>query len=436
MFSRSAFQGGVNLPHHKERTAALPIRRLPFADVFTILCSQHTGNPAIPLVRPGQEVERGECIARADGFFSVPMHSPVNGQVQQVGLFPSLSGEMKEGISIKAWPGDPQILAEKKKDDPLQWKAEEIVVRIQGAGMVGLGGAAFPTHVKFAPGEKRIHTLIINGCECEPYLTADHRVMVEMPDRIIDGAAIAIHAAGAERAIIAVEDNKPDAIAALRTALNQAPPGIEVQVLPSRYPQGAEKILLAALLGMELKPGQLPLDLGILVSNVSTLAEIALLVPAGNGLIERVITVSGPGVKQAGNYLVPIGTPLDFLLETVGITDDATEVISGGPMMGLSIARLSTSVTKAISGILVLATGSKEETKPCIRCGACLQACPLHLNPGKMGMLALKDRFLEMAESYHLFDCFECGCCSYVCPSRIPLVQHFRMAKKQLRKKG
>ena len=432
---KESFKGGIYAPDFKERTAGLPIRRIPFAPVFTILCAQHTGRPAIPIVRVGQDVERGECVARADGYLSVPMHSPVGGRVVETGLFPAIGGEMKEGIRIEAWPGDQQIQPDSVSVDPHTLAPEEIVSRIQAAGMVGLGGAAFPTHVKFSPTEKPIHTLIINGCECEPYLTADHRVMVEMPDCVIEGVAIALHAARAKRAIIAVEDNKSDAILALEKArLHRKGENIEIRVLPAHYPQGAEKLLISVLLGMELPSGKLPADLGVLVSNVSTLAEIALLIPGGRGLIERVITISGPGVKGAGNYLVPIGTPLDFLLEQVGVTADAAEVICGGPMMGLSVARLSVPLTKAVSGLLVMGPKSAEPARPCIRCGACLEACPLHLNPSRLGLLAQKDRFSEMADSYHLFDCFECGSGSYVCPSGIPLVQYFRMAKKQLRK--
>ncbi|MCB1173293.1 MAG: electron transport complex subunit RsxC [Leptospiraceae bacterium] len=446
----ATFRHGIHPPENKEATSGEVIRRLRFAEYYSILLSQHAGKPARPVVIKGQEVERGQLIAEADGFMSVPMHAPVSGTVVDIALKPSQTGELKAAINIRAWPGSSQVVPAHDPFDVVELDRDEIIKRIQMTGMVGLGGAAFPTHVKFAPPpEKVIHTLLVNGCECEPYLTADHRVMLEMPRLVLLGTVIALKATGAGKAIIGVEDNKRDAAAALEAELARLRSestkyldkfqNIQIQLMQTKYPQGAEKMLITAALGKELPSGKLPADLGVMVSNVTTLAEIAMLVPYQQGLIERVITITGDGVSKPGNYIVPIGTPLDFVLDEAGLIDaPSREVIFGGPMMGMSVANLYTPITKAVSGILVLqqgaATSNDKPVMPCIKCGHCLSACPLHLNPSRLGMLARKDEFEKMRDEYNLFDCFECGSCSWTCPSNIPLVQYFRMAKKTLRK--
>ena len=443
------FPHGIHPPEQKEATSAGEIRRLPFADFYSVFLSQHAGSPAKPIVRRGQDVRRGELIAEATGFMSVPMHAPVNGRIVDISLKPSMFGEMKDAINIQAWPGSSQLHVGSDPFDVVELEKDEIIRRIQQSGMVGLGGAAFPTHVKFAPPPDRpIETLIVNGCECEPYLTADHRVMLEMPDLVLHGTVIALKATSARRAIIGIEDNKPDAAEALEASRAElARSGthykdyyrnISVELVKTKYPQGGEKQLIKAILGKEIPSGRLPADIGVMISNVTTLAEISMLVPRGLGLIERVVTVTGAGVARPGNYIVPIGTHLDFLLEYVGATRERKDVIYGGPMMGMSVSNLFTPITKAVSGILVLpqtrSNNTGKEMLPCIKCGYCLGACPLHLNPSRLGLLAKKDEFERMASEYHLFDCFECGSCSWVCPSNIPLVQLFRMAKKSLRR--
>jgi electron transport complex protein RnfC len=311
--------------------------------------------------------------------------------------------------------------------------AEETIRAVQEAGMVGLGGAAFPSHLKLTvPEGKRVDTLVVNGCECEPYLTCDHRIMLEQPAELMRGIRYAMQATGTSQAIIGVEDNKMDAVEVLRAQLRKGS-AIRVEAVETKYPQGSEKMLIKSVLKREVPAGGLPADIGVVVNNVGTLAALGRLLPAGQGLIERVITVAGPGIRKPGNYLVPLGTPIRHILEQVGYEGARTEFILGGPMMGAAVSAMETPITKGTSGLLVLNEPSIEEEShkiwPCIRCARCVQACPMHLNPSMLGQLAAKRRYGEMAESYNLNSCFECGCCSYVCPSNIPLVQYFRIAK-------
>jgi len=426
---------GVHVPEFKEQTCHLPIRRLPFAPMLVVPLSQHTGAPALPIVREGQEVVRGEPIAEAGGFVSVPMHAPATGRVERIALAPSARGDLTRAIYIRPYASASQEVLYGSPQDIDQMTPGEIVRAVQATGVVGLGGAAFPTHVKLkVPEGKQIDTVVVNGCECEPYLTSDHRVMVEYPAEVLHGARVAMRAVGAARAIAGVEDNKMDAVAALRKA-NGSAPNIKIEAVAAKYPQGAEKMLIKVLLDREIPSGGLPSDVGVGVFNVATLAQIGELLPHRQGLIERVMTVSGPGVTKPGNYLVALGTPIRWILEQAGCTDQATSVILGGPMMGASIGSFDVPVTKGVTGILVL-TNRASDTRifPCIHCASCVTICPMHLNPSQLGMLARKERYEEMGAEYHLSDCFECGCCSYVCPSHIPLVQYFRVAKQALRK--
>lgn len=429
---------GIHVPEFKEQTASLPIRRLPFAPVLVVPLSQHAGAPAVPVVHEGQEVVRGEPIAKANGFVSVPMHAPATGRVERIASAPNARGELTPAIFIRPWPSASQEILYGAPQDIDRMTPAELVAAVQETGVVGLGGAAFPTHVKMkVPEGRTIDTIVVNGCECEPYLTTDHRVMVEQAGEVIHGTRIAMKTLNAPRAIVGVEDNKPDAVEALRKAV--APfPEITVEAVQTKYPQGAEKMLLEVLLGREVPSGGLPSEIGAAVFNVATLAQIGDLLPRHQGLIERVVTIAGTGVGKPGNYLVPLGTPIRWALGHAECRADAAAVILGGPMMGPAISSLDVPITKGVTGILVMSrpgVNGSEPTLPCIRCGACLDACPLHLNPSRLGMLARKARWEEMEVSFHLNDCFECGCCSYVCPSHIPLVQHFRVAKQMNRER-
>jgi len=434
---RRSFAHGIHPPEAKDDTRDMPIRQFPFAPVMVIPLLQHLGAPARALVREGQEVTRGQCIAEPDGFMSVAMHAPASGVIQRLGLVPSISGKMVPGIYLKPFPGSSQEVAGGEPCDLDLATPENIISAVQRAGIVGLGGAAFPTHVKLKiPDDKRIDTLIINGVECEPYLTTDHRVMVEQQADIFMGIRYLMKVTGARRCVIGIEANKLDVADALREHI---PAGMQVavEVAEVKYPQGAEKMLITALLGREVPSGGLPSDVGAVVINVATTAEIGRLLPTGRGIQERVITIGGPGVSRKGNYRIPIGTPLRFALETAGLADNVSRVFLGGPMMGQALPSLDIPITKGTSGFIAFTgaeTGGTSVEYPCIHCGYCVDACPLFLNPSQLGLLAKSGRHEEMVADFHLMDCFECGSCAYVCPAHIPLVQRFRGAKAMVRK--
>ncbi len=432
------FRHGVHPPEAKDETSGMPIRQFPFAPLLVVPLVQHLGKPSLPDVKEGQRVVRGQRIARPDGFMSVSMHAPADGVVRRIALTPTISGRMVPGIFLEPTAGSTQEVAQGPPCPVESAEPEAILAAIQEAGLVGLGGAAFPTHVKLkVPDDKPVDTLIVNGAECEPYLTTDHRVMLEQREDVLLGIRYLLKVTGASRAIVAIEANKPDAAAHLRDGV---PPDLpaSIEVLQVKYPQGAEKMLITALLGREVPSGGLPLDAGALCINVATSAEIGRLLPKGRGIQERVITITGPAVQHKGNYRIPIGTPLRFLLEQVGVREDVNRVFLGGPMMGAAAPSLDVSITKGTSGVVAFTDTEAERTHrkvyPCIRCGYCVDACPMFLNPAQLGALARNEEYEHMAGEYNLMDCFECGCCSFVCPSHIPLVQQFRFAKAAVRK--
>jgi len=431
------FHHGVHPPEHKEATAGLPIRRLPFPREVVIPLRQHAGNPAKLVVRVGDLVLRGDVIAEADGFVSSPVHASASGRVKEIGLWPHPDGTMDTAVHIAVEPYSAQVPRPRLVP---RWEGltpDEIVRAVQAGGVVGLGGATFPTHVKLAPPpDVRVETIILNGAECEPYLTTDHRIMVEHPERVHLGARIMLHTLGAKRVVIGVEKNKPDAIAALQRL---CPTDIAVSVLPLtvKYPQGAEKMLIKAVTGREVPSGKLPVSLGVLVQNVGSAASIAEIFETGLPLVERIVTVSGPGVRRPANLIVPVGTKLRDVLEACGgLTDDAEEILFGGPMMGLAQSSLDVPIVKGTTGVIVLTTPNLNPagSYPCIHCGRCLDACPVFLNPSMLGDLARAARYEEM-EAMHLMDCMLCGSCAYICPSKIPLSQLFQASKTALRRR-
>jgi len=436
MFGRFTFRHGVHPPDSKSLTESVPIRRMPFPDEIVLPLRQHAGKPARLLVKKGDRVERGDLIAEAQGFISVPIHASAAGTVTHVGLWPHPSGGVDEAVRIEVEPFSPQIPRPRIVPHWEGLSPKQVVEAVQHAGVVGLGGAAFPTHVKLLPPEGvHVDLLLVNGAECEPYLTTDHRIMVEHPGRVHFGIRVMMNTLGVSRTVIGVEKNKPDAIEALTAAI---PSDLDVTVLPLtvKYPQGAEKMLIHTVTGSEVPSGKLPAHVGSVVQNVGSIAAIAEVFETGYPLIERVVTVTGPGVRNPSNLLVPVGTKLRDLLEFCGgLTEDAAELILGGPMMGACQPDLDAPVVKGTTGVVALthAETKPKHTYPCIKCGHCLDACPVFLNPQLLGSLAQVGRYEEM-ESANLMDCMLCGCCSYVCPSNIPLSQMFALGKTALRR--
>jgi len=428
----------VHPPELKQLTADVRIRRLPYPKEVVLPLSQHTGKPAKPLVRVGDRVERGDLIGELDGWVSSPIHASASGTVTDIGLWPHPDGTFKTAIRIAVEPFSAQIPRPRLVPDWHGLSRDGLLEAIQHAGVVGLGGAAFPTHVKLKPPpDKPIEMILVNGCECEPYLTTDHRSMAEFPERIHLGIRIMMKILGVSKVVIGVERNKPDAIAALERT---KPTDLDVSILALtvKYPQGAEKMLIKAVTGREVPSGKLPLDVGVVVQNAASVATIAEVFETGLPLVERIVTVTGLGIRKPSNLIVPVGTKLgDLIAACGGLTTDAREIVFGGPMMGAAQANLETPLTKGTTGVLVLAEREckTQDSYPCIRCGHCLDACPVFLNPQQLGKLARAGRYEEMESDFHLIDCMLCGCCSYVCPSNIPLSQQFAAAKVALRQR-
>jgi Na+-translocating ferredoxin:NAD+ oxidoreductase subunit C len=430
------FLQGVHPPERKELTARLPIRRMAYAAEVVLPVRQHAGKPAQVVVKRGDHVERGDTLAVADGFVSSPVHASASGRVSAIEQWPHPDGSTALAVRIAVDRYSPQVPRPRVVPDWRQLSPAEIVQAVQDAGVVGLGGAAFPTHVKLAPPkDSTIEIVLINGAECEPYLTTDHRSMVEFPERVHLGIRVMLRALRVNRAVIGIEKNKPDAIEAVRASV---PADLDVTVLPLtvKYPQGAEKMLIRSVLGREVPSGKLPISVGVVVQNVGSAAMIGEVFQTGLPLVERIVTVTGRGVRRPGNLIVPVGTKLGDVLDFCGgLTADAAEILFGGPMMGLPVADLNTPVLKGTTGVVVLTRSEvrAQVSYPCIHCGYCLEACPIFLDPQHLGSLAAAGRYEEM-QQHHLADCMLCGSCSYVCPSNIPLSQLFASSKAAVRR--
>jgi electron transport complex protein RnfC len=427
------FRQGLHLAEKKELSEEKKIKRIPSPPRVILPLSQHTGAPGRPLVKAGDKVEEGQKIAETDSFISSPIHASMSGKVTSVEKLPHPVGGEGEAIIIEG-NGNGRKVWEKGGVDLGSLAAEEIRKIIREAGIVGLGGAAFPTHVKLSPPEnKPIDTIILNGCECEPYLTGDHRLMLERADDCLYGLRVIMKAAGAARGYVGIESNKPDAIALMRKKL-KADESIQVVPLKTRYPQGGEKMLIKAILNREVPSGGLPLDVGVVVNNVGTALAIAEAIKWSKPLLERVVTVTGSGVKQPANLWVPLGTPFSYVVgECGGLRENASKVIMGGPMMGLSQYTLDVPVVKGTSGILVLTESEVvfREEEPCIKCARCIDHCPMGLLPTILARLVKAERW-DSLKDYGVMDCIECGCCAYVCPSKIPLVHLMKLGKFQV----
>lgn len=427
--------GGVHPSDNKKWSRGSAIEPMDLPDVVNIPLSQHIGAPAVAKVAKGDKVLVGQLIAEAGGFMSANIHAPVSGTVTAVDAQPNGQGMRQPMITIKR-EGD-EWMPEIDRSETLVGKCDlspkEIIDKIKAAGIVGMGGATFPTHVKLMiPDGKKAEALIINGVECEPFLTSDYRTMLERGERLIAGTRILMKAVGVEKAFIGVENNKPDAIAHLRSLLG-SDSGISVVALKTRYPQGGEKQLIAAVTGRQVPPPPaLPIDVGAVVCNASTAVAVYEAVQKNKPLIERVVTVTGKSLKEPKNLLTRMGTPVESLIAKCGgLPEGDVRVLNGGPMMGRALVNLAMPVMKGCSGIVVMSGKEvlRGEESACIKCAKCVSACPMGLEPYLISKLTRK-RAWDDAERNDITSCIECGCCQFTCPANIPLLDHIRLGKQ------
>lgn len=437
------FIGGVHLPQYKDISTQQSIGKVQLPERLILPLSQHIGAAAIPLVEIGEKVLKGQKIAKADGYVSAPIHAPTSGLIEDISDYPlpHPSGMSAPCIVLKPDGKDEWAELKPHSHDYREMDPSELRNVVRSAGIVGLGGAGFPTYIKHNPGPNRkIETLIINGAECEPYITCDDMLMREQPEAIIAGLAIIKHAVGAEKCIIAIEDNKPKAIESMRNALMVSPvENTEVLAIPTIYPTGSEKQLIYTVTGKEVPKDSLPIHIGVVCQNVGTCAAVYRAIEFGEPLISRIVTVTGD-IGKPRNVEVPIGMPIDELIQQCGSATGSLErLIIGGPMMGFAMHQTDIPVIKTTNCVLVDAGQTKhlqprQLTMPCIRCGNCADVCPVSLLPQQLYWYS-KSLELDKVQEYHLFDCIECGCCDYVCPSQIPLVQYYRHAKAEIWKR-
>lgn len=427
-----SFKGGVHPQERKTPTESEPIQDLPLPKTVVVPLHQHTGAPAEPLVEVGQQVRVGTKLGEARGFISANIHSTISGQVKEIAPYPHPTRGYVLSVVIE---GDGEDSWEKFDQPPdlLSLDSGETIGLVREAGVVGLGGAEFPTSVKLSPPpEKPFHTVVLNGAECEPCLTSDHRLMLEHPQEILSGGKMIQRVLNAKRGYVAIEENKPDAVR-LMDRLVKGEAGWEIALLKTKYPQGAEKQLIKAVAGKEVPPGGLPMDVGVYVQNVGTAFAIYQAVKLGRPLVERVTTVTG-AVREPKNLRVRIGTPFSELIAFCGgYLDSPGKLIMGGPMMGIAQFTDEVPVVKGTSGIVVQRGAEVDilPPQPCIRCASCADTCPMRLLPTSVAAFVENDR-LDLAEEYGVLDCIECGCCGYVCPAKINLVHLFKFAKSEI----
>lgn len=428
-----SFRGGVHPNDRKSYTSGKAIEVAPLPDKVIIPVRQHIGAPCAPIVNKGDLVKKGQIIAKSDAFVSSNIHASISGKVVDIADYPHPGFGKCLSVVIENDGLDEWIEGIPVERDWQSLNEGELRNIIREAGIVGMGGATFPTHVKLSPPEgKKIDTFILNAAECEPYLTADHRAMLEYADRIVTGVKITMKILSVNKGYVGIENNKPDAIKAMTEAF--AGTGVEVVGLPTKYPQGAEKMLIKVLADREVPSGGLPMDVGVVVQNVGTVIAIADAVCKGIPVIERVTTVTGGAIKEPKNLLLRLGTTFEYAIECCGgFSKTPEKIISGGPMMGFAQSNIDVPVLKGGSGILAL---SKEDVNAgresaCIRCGRCIEACPMGLNPSMLSILGQRGLFEEAKEEFNLLDCVECGSCVYGCPAKRNIVQYIRYCKAQ-----
>jgi len=428
------FKQGIHPEYNKELTKDKPLKNAKRPEEVIIPLKQHIGAPLKVLVKKGDQVDLGQKIADSDSFVCAPIHASVSGTVKEIRKVTDPGGNVVDAVVIEAAEEDTLNSGLENHDNLDQLDSDQIRKIIREAGIVGMGGAMFPTHVKVSiPDDKSVDHVILNGAECEPYLTVDHRVMVEKPKSIVFGLKALMKAAGASTGFIGIEENKPEAIESMQDAVNDEA-NIEVKILETKYPQGGEKMLIEAILGREVPAGGLPLDVGVVVNNTSTAAAVADAIRDGKPLYERSISITGRGINSPQNLIYRIGINIgDLVEEAGGLKDNAAKVITGGPMMGVAQKNLNIPGVKGTSGILVLVEDEVEEYEPspCINCAKCVDACPMFLMPTQLANYAKNDMVDEL-EEWQVLSCVECGSCSFVCPAKIPLVHHLRLGKSQV----
>ncbi len=429
------FKSGIHPVYRKNSTEGIAICKAKIPKRVIIPLQQHIGAPNKPLVKKGDVVKVGQKIGETGAFVSAPVHASVSGKVKALATHLSPSGQITLSVTIESDGKDEAVETEEGKRDYKSLSPDEIRGIAKDAGIVGLGGAAFPTHVKLSPPlEKKIDAVILNGAECEPYLTADHRIMLEQPERVIYGLKAMMKSLDVSKGYIGIESNKKDAIKLILEEANKSGDGIEIHGLQVKYPQGAEKMLIKAILKREVPTGGLPMDVGVVVQNVGTAAALSEAIQDNQPVIQRVVTVSGTGVKEPKNMMVRIGTLFSNVIEECGgLNDGARKVIMGGPLMGLAQPTLDVPVVKGTSGIVVLSEAEvkAERARACIGCGSCVDVCPMFLLPTRIANFSKHDLF-DRAEEFGVMDCIECGCCTFVCPSKIHLVQWIRYGKSKI----
>ena len=421
------FRGGIhpktNKLTHDSKTAAFPLPEKLFVPL-----SQHIGKPATACVNVGDTVKKGSLIGAADGAFSANVYASACGTVESIVTLPVANGNKCPHIVIKT-DGNDEFIKFEPLNDP---NPQQIVERVKDAGIVGMGGATFPTHIKLTP-KTPVDTLIINGAECEPYITCDYRVIIEHTKDVIDGIRLEAKALGVDRILIGIEKMNGEAVTALKKESADYPE-IEVVTLPVKYPQGSEKQLIYALTKRIVPQGKLPSDVGVVVSNVQTAHAICRAITYGEPLVERVVTVSGDAIEKRGNFVIPTGVTVNDIINFVS-AENYKKIISGGPMMGFALSDTSVAIAKGSSAILFFNESQLlDAPSPCINCARCARACPLHLMPMYIDAYASAGELVK-AQKYGAMDCFECGSCAYVCPAKRPLVQAIRLAKKAIREK-